>query len=473
MNVLMVSAELYPFAVETPAAQCLDGLAKALRQLGHEVTVAMPRHPGFEAAGLLLARRLSPLALPGEGEVTLFDGRLASGVKLVLFDAASAFDRAVVYRSGGEPCADNARRFGLLSRAVAAFVAADGRGGFDVVHGHDWPGALCAFALSRSGVARPFVLGIHDADLPRTFAFSDAGALGLPDEARDAFTVDGRLDVLLGALPSCDAVLVDSPSYARELLDSEASGRLANALAALPREVVGEAPGIDYAVYNPATDSALESRYDPEDCSNKGRSKTAMLRDMGLELEQGRPLAVALCSPGRAGGADVLVAAIPTLMKQNMTLIVSGPLEAKLDGELRDAVARYPEALGFVDAPTDATLRRLLASADISLCPARHDPMALSVRHAQRYGAVPVAHAASGVADAIVDCDAELETGTGFSFDDAVPAALVGATRRALAAYAVRSFAKLVRRVMRLDLGWDRPARRTLQVYRDAGAARS
>jgi len=38
-------------------------LPKTLKALGHKVTIVMPRFPAFEEAGLLLARRLTPLTL--------------------------------------------------------------------------------------------------------------------------------------------------------------------------------------------------------------------------------------------------------------------------------------------------------------------------------------------------------------------------------------------------------------------------
>jgi starch synthase len=101
--------------------------------------------------------------------------------------------------------------------------------------------------------------------------------------------------------------------------------------------------------------------------------------------------------------------------------------------------------------------------------PARHSPGGFSAKLAQRYGALPVVHAIGGLGDAVVDCDAALETGTGFVFDKPEGAALVGATERALAAYASEAgWARLRRRAMRLDLAWDRPARRYAQVYRRA-----
>jgi starch synthase len=86
--------------------------------------------------------------------------------------------------------------------------------------------------------------------------------------------------------------------------------------------------------------------------------------------------------------------------------------------------------------------------------------------YGQRYGALPVAHATGGLSDTIVDCDAALETGTGFLFDEPDVDAFLGAAQRAIAAHASPRWPALRRRVMRLDLGWDRPARRYDQIYR-------
>ena len=87
--------------------------------------------------------------------------------------------------------------------------------------------------------------------------------------------------------------------------------------------------------------------------------------------------------------------------------------------------------------------------------------------YAQRYGALPVAHATGGLVDTIVDCDAKLETGTGFLFEaaDGRRAPRRGRARARRARRCPR-WPALVRRVMRLDRGWERPARRYEQLYR-------
>jgi starch synthase len=130
------------------------------------------------------------------------------------------------------------------------------------------------------------------------------------------------------------------------------------------------------------------------------------------------------------------------------------------------AVAKSHGRAVFVRAANEGLVHRIFAAADIVLVPSRYEPCGLVQMYAQRYGAPPVARATGGLIDTVVDCDAKLETGTGFLFEPATAEGLLGATERAIAARALPRWPALVRRVMKLDCGWDGPARRYEQVYR-------
>jgi starch synthase len=435
----MVAAELAPYARETDAADAVPALSKALRQLGHGVTVALPRYPGFEEHGLFVARRLSPLPVGSSG-ITVFDGQLASGVELVLFDGPGLFDRSGVFGDRAGEYTDNDKRFEFLGRAAAALVRqrSEQNKPFAVVHAHDWPGALAIAELGPG--APPAVLTVHD--VRRQGAALKAG------------------------LAAAGAVTTVSPTYARSFSAAEhVGGSLAATFEALREPVVGISHGIDYAVYNPATDPVLDARYDAEDAANKARTKGAMLRHLGLELELLRPLVVLAGELSREHGTDIVLDALPELMKYDVALVIAGKGE-DFDGALAAARQEYPETFAYVPSLDDATFRRLNAAADIVLAPARYEPASTGPMIAARYGAVPVAHASGGYLDTVVDCDPELETGTGFLFESPTADSLLSAVGRALTAYANEAgFNRLRRRLMRLDSSWDRPARRYLRTY--------
>jgi starch synthase len=479
MDILMVAAELGPWVRETDAADAVASLAKALRQLGHGVSVAVPRYPGFEAGGLMLARRLTPLPLPGGGEVSVLDGQLPTGAQLILFDAPVLYDRPGAYGEAGEDYPDNAKRFGLLSQAAAALVRQRAQQGqaYDVVHVHDYPAALVPMALRRlPGPAVPTILTIHDGARQGSFPQAQIEALGMPrdTETDEGVLLDGRINLLKAGLMFADAVTTVSPTDALELSSPERSGPLAKVFAEAPKEVIGIVNGVDYATYNPATDTHLVSRYDAEDTSNKARSKTQLLREQDLELELDRPLVCTFGPLTKQKGADILVAALPHVLRHDLAMVVLGPApEPALLAKIAAGGEQHKERFALIEAPNDGQVHRAFAAADMVLTPSRHEPCGVTQLVAQRYGALPVAHATGGILDTIVDADAALETGTGFLFDELSPGGLIGALERALAAYASEGWPRLQRRVMRLDLGWDRPARRYLQIYRHSLASAS
>jgi len=432
----MVTAELSPYVRATPAGDVVLALTKGLRQLGHRVTLALPRYAAFEEHGLLLARRLTPLAAEG-GDVTVFDGQHSSGAELVLFDIPGLSAPGALDAS--ETDARLVDGFRQLGRASAALVAQRReQQPFDIVHAHDWPGGLVAASLEGGP---PVVLSVYQ---PRAVP-------------------------LASGLQKARIVVSPSPSYAATFTDVATTGALASAFAGLAEPVIGVTSGLDYATYNPATDPALEARYDAEESDAKARTKGVVQRELRLELDIARPLVLFAAPLDREHGADLVLAALPELLRHPISVVVAATAPGGLDAGFRAAAAEHAGSVAFVEARDLGLVRRLHAAADIALVVPRDAPCETAQLVAQRYGAIPVAYASGTALDTVVDTDAALETGTGFLFDRLERAELVGAVERALAGMATPdAWVRLRRRVMRLDLGWDRPARRYAQLYRRA-----
>jgi starch synthase len=482
MDILFAATELAPMVKIGGLADVTAALAKALRLLGHKVTIALPRFPGIEAGGLLLARRLTPMPLPGAGEkaeAILFDGRLGSGVDLVLLDVLdgpggkSLFDRPGVYGENGEDYADNGRRFALFSRAVVELARQRSIQGtpFDVVHVHDWPSAMVPYLMREQRAELPrtrSVLTLHNLAHQGIFPSSVLTHLGLGPEhfGTDRLEFYGHVNFLKGGIIAADAVTTVSTTYAREIVTAELGERLDGVLRARKEPIQGIVNGIDYSVWNPMTDPAIIARYDAEDTANKGRCKSALLQEVGLSIQPDRPLVGIVGRVVHQKGSDLVAAALPKLLKGDINVVIAGSGDPALMAKLEAAVAKSPERSAYLGAVSEAVVHRLLAAADVFLVPSRYEPCGLVQLYAQRYGAVPVACRTGGLVDTIVDCDAALETGTGFLYDKPTATALVGGVQRALAAATTPRWAALRRRIMRLDLGWDRPARRYVHVYR-------
>jgi starch synthase len=392
--------------------------------------------------------------------LTVLDGQLASGVELVLFDDPPLYDRPSVYGEGdGYP--DNLARFAVLCRGAAALARQRAEQGkpFDVLHAFDAPtAAIPALLRGVPTLMLPSVLTVLDTRRSGRFAGGAHAAFpGLPGITGDAISL---LELGLG---SAQLVAAGSQDAARDLGSPAVSGALAASLIG-ERAPTSVGSGLDYAIYNPATDTAIAARFDAEDVSNKGRCKASLLRELELELELDRPLLFAYASSSRE--AQLLIGALPTVLKHDIAVVAL--VEAAAAAQLDQLAGEYPSDLARLKDSSDAARRRVLAASDFALCLDGSALTPASLQAAQRYGAVPICLGEGPVPDALVDCDAELETGTGFLFDTADAAGLIGATSRALSAYGSPGHARLRRRVMRLDVSWERVARRYAQLYRKA-----
>jgi starch synthase len=502
MDILFASTELSPFVKVGGLADVTAALPKALRALGHRVTVVVPRFPAFEAGGLLVARRLTPVrfSLGARAiDATVFDGRLASQVDLVLVDvpgltdshevvprgSRGLFDREGVYGEKGVDYTDNHLRFSVFSRAIAELVKqrADAGTPFDVVHLNDWPTALAATYLREMSAADPSkslqtrtVLTLHNVAHQGIFPKETLPDLGL---AWDRFNVDGieffgKVNVLKQGILDADAVATVSPTYAREIQTEAGGGGLEGVFRARGASLGGIVNGVDYSVWNPATDSAIGARYDAEDATNKARCRGALLRELGLSIDRTGPVVASVSRLVPQKGVDLLLAALPeSLRATDATFVIAGDGEDAFCKQIETVAAESHGRVVFIRAASEALVHRIFAGSDFVVVPSRYEPCGLVQLYAQRYGAAPIAHATGGLVDTIVDADAKLETGTGFLFEEPTAEALTAAILRAVAARTLPSWPRLVRRMMRLDLGWERPARRYEQLYRSLSASSS
>lgn len=478
MEILIATTELAPFVKVGGLADVGGALAKALKGLGHSVTLVLPRFAGFEAGGLLLARRLTPLKFELGSrafEATLFDGRLASQVDLVLVDLPGFFDRPGVYGERSEDYPHNALRCAAFSRAVAELVRTRQQAGakVDVVHMHDWPTALVATYLKAlPATDKPLpktVLTIHNVAHQGVFPKAVFADLGLPESA---FTIEGaefygKVNILKQGIVSADAVTTVSMTYAREIQTPEGGHGLDGVLRARGAKLVGIVNGVDYAAWNPATDPSIAARYDALDIAPRERCRGALRQALGFSIGEAVPVVGFVGRLVHQKGIDTLLAAIPRLLvATDAAFVMVGEGDdaqvARIEAEVKKSHGRVV----FVRAASESLVHSIFAGADLICVPSHHEPCGLVQLYAQRYGALPVVRATGGLVDTVVDCDAKLETGTGFVFAEESPNDLVAAIERALAARHLPSWDALMRRVMRLDRGWDRPARQYEQVFR-------
>ncbi len=474
MDIVFVTPEIVPFSKVGGLGDVSGSLPKALRALGHKVTVISLLYGSIDPTAHALARRLARVKIPLAGEVLqaeVYESRLPSGVQVTLLAGPKVTDRPGVYGHDGVPYPDNHLRFAFLARGAVEWLRMQPRMP-DVVHAHDWPTALVPTYLKLLSTEDPrlasvrSVFTIHNVAHQGIFPTETLSSVGLPEVYGDVDHMEyyGAIAWLKAAVLDADRLTTVSPGYAREIVTPEGGDKMDGVLRA--HTLTGILNGVDYAVWNPATDPTLAARFDAEDAAVKSRCKSDLQQRLGLPVRPDTPVLGMVARMDTQKGVDLVLAAAPQILRQDLQLVLQGSGNPDLMEALRDLARQMPDKVVYRSEFDDALAHRIYAGSDLFLVPSRYEPCGLTQMYAMRYGTLPIVRATGGLRDTVVDCDGELTTGTGFVFESADAEGLYGAIARGLLAYARReAFTKLRRRVMRLDWSWDRSARRYQSVY--------
>ncbi|MEI6558204.1 MAG: glycogen synthase GlgA [Rhodospirillaceae bacterium] len=479
MRVLFVTSECYPVVKTGGLADVSAALPPALNDLGLDARVLLPGYPAV-LDGLEDKRTLRPLSgLPGVGEGALIAGRLPGGVTAYAIDAPALYARPgnPYVSPSGLGWADNHLRFAALGWVAAGFAgpAVDDRQWRpDLIHGNDWQSGLMPAYVAFMGSRRPAtVMTIHNIAYQGQFAETSLGALHLPPHCYHMHGVEyyGTIGFLKAGLYYADRLTTVSPTYAREIQSAEHGCGLEGLLASRTEELTGILNGVDYGIWNPASDPYLVAPYDHAGLEVKARSKAALQAEFGLDVNPEAPLFAMVSRLNWHKGADLLPEVLPALFARGGQVVLLGTGEAGLETALSAIGAARPRSAGVHIGYDEAQAHRIQAGADVLMVPSRAEPCGLTQLYAMRYGTLPLVRRTGGLEDTVIDATpAALADGcaTGFAFDEATAEALGWAIRRAADLYrAPERWRALQQRAMTRDFGWAGSAREYLRLYRE------
>jgi starch synthase len=475
LRVLLVSAEVAPFAKTGGLGDVAGALPQALARLGHDVRVIMPRHREVGAAAGTLEVAVPRLTVPIADrtvEGAILEGRLGERVPVYFVAQDGYYDRAALY---GAP--DDCERFVFFCRSVLAALPALGWMP-QVVHAHDWQAGLVPVYLETlyrdtpayADVATVFT--VHNLAYQGVFWHYDLPMTGL---GWDLFTPAGiefygHLSLLKGALVFADLLTTVSPTYAREIQTPEFGERLDGVLRERRLDLVGILNGLDVLAWNPATDLDIPKRFDRDDPGGKAVCTAALRKELGLPEPGGRaPLVGVVSRLAEQKGLDLVADSVAAIRAAGGQLAVLGTGEEPWERRLTELARSDPDSVAVRIGFDDRLARRIYAGADLFLMPSRYEPCGLGQLIALRYGTVPVVRRTGGLADTVRPWDGATGQGTGFMFDELSADACGAALARAFAAHAApAAWRRLVANAMAADFSWDASAKSYVTCYRRA-----
>jgi starch synthase len=482
MKVLHVAAEVFPLVKTGGLADVVAALPAALAHAGADVRLLLPGMPPILDAVLHAKLVIDLGACFGAARVRLLRG-LMPGTHLPVY----VVDAPLLYRRDGSPYQapdgsewpDNLQRFGLLGWVAAQLGAGELDAGWvpDVVHAHDWHAAMsCAYLHAHAEDLARSVFTVHNLAYQGLFPQEDSALLGLSSSFMSPAGLEyhGQLSFMKAGLKFADHITTVSPTYAREILTHEFGCGLDGVIRSRQGVVSGILNGIDNEVWNPATDSALATRYSPAQPAGKATCKAALQAEFGLGVDAAAPMLVSVGRLSSQKGLDLLLSALPRLLEMGTQLVVQGTGEPALEAAFRMAAAAHPGRVGVHIGYDENRAHRLIAGADLIVVPSRFEPCGLTQLYGLRYGTLPLVRRVGGLADTVVDTnDATLQsdTATGFVFDHASPQALADAAWRAVEALRQpHVWHQVQQRAMAQDFSWEGPAQRYLALYAGQGS---
>lgn len=480
LKVLSVTSEAVPLVKTGGLADVAGALPGALSPHDIAMTTLLPGYPSVLAKiGKAKAIHVwdSLLGVPAR----LLSATMEGGHPLFVLDAPALYAReGTPYAdAAGHDWADNWRRFSALGRAAAdiaggAMVKRGKPQRFDLVHAHDWQGAMaCAYLRYApfAGHTVPSVVTIHNMAFQGWFGREVFGQLELPDSA---WSIDGieyheGVGLLKAGLASADVVTTVSPTYAREILSPVFGMGLEGLIARRGSAVHGILNGIDTTVWSSAADALLPAAYSARTLARRMVNKRALEAHFGLDTDGG-PLFVVITRLTQQKGMDVLPEVLDHLVGNGARLALLGSGDPAIEHALAQGAARHPGRVGIRIGYDEALSHQMVGGGDAILVPSRFEPCGLTQLYGLSYGCLPVVSRTGGLSDTVIDANpAALAAGvaTGLQFDGVDYAGLSAAISRTVGLYRdPKVWQRLQRNAMACDFSWTASGRAYADLYR-------
>ncbi|KAJ0054041.1 hypothetical protein Pint_00667 [Pistacia integerrima] len=482
MNLVFLGTEVAPWSKTGGLGDVHGGLPPAMAAFGHRVMTIAPRYDQYKDAWD--TEVVIEVKVGDKIEMVRFFHCYKRGVDRVFVDHPWFLEKvwgktkSKIYGPiTGVDYQDNQLRFSLLCQVDnlcpvgnAALEAPrvlnlnsskyfSGPYGEDVVFiANDWHTALLPCYLKSMYKDRGIYKSAKVRSLACSFDFIDG--YDKPVKGR-------KINWMKAGILQADKVLTVSPHYAQELVSGVDKGvELDNILR--KTGVTGIVNGMDVQEWNPSTDKYIGVKYDASTVMDaKPLLKEALQAEVGLPVDRNIPVIGFIGRLEEQKGSDILVAAIPQFIRENVQIIVLGTGKKTMEKQLEQLEILYPDKARGV--------------AKFNVCRYKICDTVLQVTflcgliqlHAMRYGTVPIVASTGGLVDTVQEGFTGFQMGS-FSVEcDAVDptdvSAVATSVGRALATYGTQALTEMIKNCMAQDLSWKGPAKKWEEVLLSLG----
>lgn len=479
LNILIAASEVVPFAKSGGLADVAGALPKALRALGHDVRVVMPRYYIVDREKYGLKPLGGPLGVPmgsmGEAWAALYEGVLpGTDVPVYFIDYEHYFGRMGLYDENGFSYSDNDNRFIFFSKAVMQLCKML-HFRPDILHANDWHTAAIPLLLntrySQDDIFRgtASVLTIHNLQHQGHFYKGVVDVMEVPWEEYNPLSLEsyGGVNLLKGGIAHADMLTTVSPTYAKEIQTAEFGWGLESHIQGHSHKLLGIINGIDYDEWRPANDPFIAKPYNADDLKGKEACKKALQKHFNLPQRKEVPLIGFVGRLAEQKGIELLAQIMGGLLHMDIQIVLLGTGEKWAEHFFSDVASKYPDRFASHIGYSNALAHRIEAGSDFFLMPSLFEPCGLNQIYSLSYGTLPIVRATGGLDDTIENYDPHSGAGTGFKFDWATGDALYGTIKWAVDTWYgnPEQIVTMKKRAMRQHFGWEDSAKDYEKLY--------
>lgn len=475
-SIAFIGSECHPFVKTGGLGDVMYALPRQLARLNCDVRVILPRYAcipqKYQDQMVYRGEFYMDLGNTGRNYYVGIMEYICDGVVYDFIDNQEFFSSGNPYTN----LVDDIPKYCFFSKA--ALAALNYMNWIpDIVHCHDWQAGLVPVYLrtlfkdSPVGHARS-ILTIHNLrfqgiyNIPTIRYWS-----GLPNEVFQMGALkDGYQDanMLKGGIAYADRVTTVSGTYAGEIQTAEYGEHLDGHLRYHSGKLRGIVNGIDYDMWNPATDPALAENYDLGNVlEHKMANKLALQRELGLEQDEGKFVIGLISRLTNQKGLDLVSAVIPQVLDGNTQVVVLGTGDKEYEDTFRYYENAHRGTFCACIQYDEARAHRIYAGADALLVPSRFEPCGLTQLNAMHYGTLPIVRETGGLKDTVEPYNSFSGGGNGFTFDRYDAGLLLDAINRAKTEYFTNRYHwdEVVQRDMAKDVSWENSARQYKDLY--------
>jgi len=480
LRILIVAAEVAPYAAVGGISRVIPQLAAALQKKGHDVRIFMPKFGLIDEDKYKLRTVFEGLEVPTDYKdptqltCNVKRHRLGGNIPVYFLENQEYYEkRANVYGYSDDP-----RRWALFSRGILEFLKTSSWVPH-IIHTNDWHTGILSNYLKTiykndsklSSIVTAFT--IHNLSHQGMFDHRNVSEMDFDDgRSSVASLFSERLskqNFLKRGIIYSDIINTVSEKYALEILTPEYGEGLDQLLLELRSKLFGITNGIDIKELDPENDPLIPEKYSANSIEKRVVNKLALQKEFGLSQNMEAPVLAYWGRLDAQKGLDLLFTIMWPLLTlyTNAQFVQVGGGSGNYIQTLKKLAKEFPKQVGVHPFPNFTLPRLIMSGADIVLFPSKFEPCGIVQMEAMRYGAVPIVRATGGLADTVENFDPKKNTGTGFVFQNYNKWEFFAQVIRALEVYNHKSIWEgIVKRGMKKDFSWDRIAEKYEDLYK-------